>query len=113
MIDNRIKELANRIKEETANKRLNWVASAYSNSFRLSLGKGMVVLDNNKNNPMLPIFAMTIYNEKNSPIDQLTADSSTDENYELLKQIYDLAENDYMKKDETYQSMFDALDLPF
>ncbi len=81
MNDQRTIELARRLKEESANKRLNWAPSAYANSFRLSLGKGMVVLDYNSDNPLVPLLSLTIFNERNSIIDTLSTETNSDDNY--------------------------------
>ncbi len=72
--------------------------------------KGVPIRKDNKKNHAIPT-TVDIRPRLSGDIIRLgihQIDSSTYENYELLKQIYDLAENAYMKKDETYQSMFDG-----
>lgn len=113
MKDNRTLELAKRLKVETENKKINWAKSTYANSYRLSLGNGMVVLDYNPDKPMLPLFSFSILNENGTVVDSLAVNTNADENYKLMVNIFNLAENNYMKIDETFKSMFDALDLPF
>ncbi len=118
MNDERTLELAKRIEEETGKKKLNWVRSTYPNSYRLSLGIGIVVIDYNPNRDLLPDgtflpeYSLTIYNDRSTVLDMLLADDSSDEHYTLLKHIFDLANDHYLRRDKTYGSMFDALNLP-
>lgn len=113
MNDERTLALAKRILEETENKRINWVRSTNAYSYRVSLGSGMIVLESNPDSNIFPKYKLSIFNDNNIELDSLEIMNSTNENYSLLKKIYELAENNYLKKDETYESMFDALNLPF
>ena len=115
MNDGRTLELAKKIKEETEKKNLNWARATFSNSYRLSLGTGMVVIDYHPDGDMLPDgssipeYGLTIYHDRDAVLDSICAEDSKSENYDLLSQIYHLAENYYLKKDVTYVSMFNAL----
>ncbi len=119
MNDDRTLALAKKIKEETEKKALNWEKSTAFFSYRLSLGNGMIVIDWNPVRNMrpdgsqIPEYVLDVYNDRDIVIDSLSAEDSYDENYSLLKEIYDLAESYYLKKDDTYKSMFDALNSPF
>ena len=113
MKDNRTLALAKRIKDETGKKLLNWEQSIHANSYRLSLGKGMVVIDLNSSIQNLPYYSFSVYNERNMPIDTLTADAGNPEYFNLLKELFEKVRGLFLKRDETYESMFDALDLPF
>ena len=113
MTDNRTLTLAKRIKQETQNKTLEWVKSSYANTYRLSLGSGMISLEKHFDMNNIPCYSFTVYNERNTAIDTLHADIDDTDNYNILKDIYELAEGLYLKTDETFNSMFDALNLPF
>ena len=115
MTENRILALATRIKEETEINKLNWVKSSSANAYRLSLGSGMILLDYHPAGFEPAYYQFTVHNDRNTPIDSLVAyDNENDkDNFHLLENIYNLAENFFLKIDETYQSMFNALDLPF
>ena len=112
MTDNRIKDLVYKVKRETENKKLEWVKSSYPNSYRLSLGSGMIVLDYTLTDIDQSLYTFSVFNDRNIIIDSITVVNS-DDMFDELKQLYALAENRYLKKDDTYKSMFDALDLPF
>lgn len=119
MNDPRTLALVKRIKEETEKKVLNWEKSTSFNSYRLSLGNGMIVINRNTqmdlfpDGSQFPEYVLNVYNDRDTVIDGLSAYDSTDENFTLLKQIYDMAENFYLKRDDTYESMFHALNSPY
>lgn len=119
MNDKRTLQLAERIKKEAENGNLNWVKSPYPDSYRLSLGSGMLELNFYPepvllpDNTFSPIYSFVVYNERSEIIDVLGSSEENDPHYNLLKQIYSSVEANYLKKDKTYKSMFDALDVPF
>lgn len=119
MNDKRTLQLAERINTETAKGNVNWVRSPFPNSYRLSLGSGMLEIDYTPepellpDNTFAPLYSFAVYNERNEVIDVIAVSEVSDSNYNLLKQIYSSVEANYLKKDKTYKSMFDALDIPF
>lgn len=113
MTDNRTLALAKRIKEETMKNKLFWVRSSDPNTYRLSLGSGLIMLSFDPSRIITPYYTFSVYNEKNTVIDEIKATPNEQDNWNLLKEIYERAESSFLKKDETYKSMFDALDLPF
>lgn len=119
MNDKRTLTLAEKIKSQTEKGLLNWVRSSYVNSYRLSLGSGIITIDFTpepiilSDNTVSPVFSFAIYNDRNEVIDMLSASETSDTHYNLLQQLYLAVEANYLKKDKTFQSMFDALDITF
>lgn len=118
MNKDRIIKLAQKIKEGTENDMLDWIPSSDANSYRLSLGSGIITIDYCPEPVMLPDFTyspmyeMNVYNERNELIDNLSAFEESDKVFGLLSDIYKTAKSKYYKVDQTYESMFDALDYP-
>lgn len=118
MNDSRTIRLAHLIKDETQSGKLNWNSSPQAFTYRLSLGIGMVEIWYDPESGYLPdgslspIYQFTIFNDRNEMIDHLEVCLEKDEHYIFLKELYEMAENNYLNKDKTFESMFEDL-IPF
>lgn len=106
--------LANLIRSKSLQHSLEWMPSNYANSYQSDLGNGAIMISFNgeeydiDGNP-LPIFNLAFINELGKVFHTIAVYSTTDDKYEMLKDIYDSAYDSYMKTDETYRSMMDAI----
>lgn len=115
MNEDKFLDLAQRIYDKTKRNALNWTPGSTANSYQTPLGSGAVLIWYNTEEEQYPInfncplVGLTFLNDRGETIGSVNSFDSTDSNYEMLNKIYSLAENNYMKIDETIKSMFDDL----
>lgn len=115
MNDYRTIRLAHLIKDDTKSGKLKWNASPQVFTYRLSLGIGMVEIwydpesDYLPDGSLSPMYQFSVFNDRNEVIDHIDVCIDQDEHYNFLKELYDLAQNNYLNKDKTFESMFEDL----
>lgn len=115
MNDDKFLDLAKRIHDKTKLNVLNWVPGSSANSYQTTIGSGAVLIWSNMPDEqypadyVMPLVGLTFLNDRGENIGSVDCYDSTDSNYEMLCQIFNLAENSYMKIDETIKSMYDDL----
>lgn len=115
MNEDKFLDLAQRIYDKTKRNALNWTPGSTANSYQTPLGSGAVLVWYNMQEEQypadydVPLVGLTFLNDRGENIGSVDCFDSTDTNYEILCQIYNLAENSYMKIDETIKSMYDDL----
>lgn len=118
MRNNEFLRLARLVREKTKRNAINWVPGSVVNSYQSSLGKGgiLIIYDEEEfplpDGSFNPLIQLSFLNERGDFIGSVNCETIKDENYELLKEIYDSAENTYKKIDETIKSMYDDLLAP-
>lgn len=118
MNEDKFLDLAQRIYDKTKRNSLNWIPGSTANSYQTPLGTGAVLVwfntldDQCSADYLMPLVGLTFLNDRGENIGTVNCFDLTDSNYELLNQIYNLAENSYMKIDETLKSMYDDLLQP-
>ncbi|MDE7347570.1 MAG: hypothetical protein K2N48_12640 [Muribaculaceae bacterium] len=107
-------DLARHIRSKSQQDALIWTPSNYINSYQTPLGNGVVLITHNEDevsygNEPIPEFCLAFINERGETIHSIEAFTKSDPQYELLKDIYYSAYDSYMRTDETYRSMMDAI----
>ncbi|MBD5206047.1 MAG: hypothetical protein HDS84_06685 [Bacteroidales bacterium] len=115
-MEQRYKTLASEILSKV--DKLQWKRSNYADSYEVSLGKGTVIIINNKQrqreNPFLnlPLYDLRFLNERGEVVYSIEANNTVlDENKALLEDLYNKAYHTYMQTEETLRSMFDDLSI--
>lgn len=111
---NQFENLANLIRSKSLQHSLEWTPSNYANSYQSDLGNGVILISFSEeeydiNGVQIPVFTLAFINERGNTFHTIAVYSSSDEKFEMLKDIYDSAYDSYMKTDETYRSMMDAI----
>lgn len=115
MNEDKFLDLAQRIYDKTKRNALNWTPGSTANSYQTPLGSGAVLVWYNTVEEQYPIdydpplVGLTFLNDRGETIGVVNCFDTTDSIYEMLNRIYNLAENNYMKIDETIKSMYDDL----
>lgn len=112
--ESQFEHLARMIRNKSRQKVLEWGPSNYANSYQTSLGKGIVLITHNEEDGIygsdpVPEYSLSFINSLGATIHSIHAILSSDNSYEMLKEIYDLASDYYLMTDETYQSMMDDI----
>lgn len=106
--------LAKLIRSKSLQYSLDWSPSNYANSYQSTLGNGTILITYNEetdgyNGEQIPEFTLSFINERGETIHAINTFLKSDSQYELLKDIYESAYDSYMKTDDTYRSMMDAI----
>lgn len=108
------------IKEKSHKRLIGWMSSSYEGVYEANLGKGSIMItfdlaeyeeykSNTKPSSNSPIVSLSFLNERGEVFKSIDCYSTLDSNFNDLKEIYESAHNNYMKIDETLQSMLDDL----
>ena len=107
--------------ERTKKREVNWTPTNIIDQYSLELGTGKIALDYNRPkegyaNPFAPDYEYlaTFYNNKGTVIESISAEvvDKDDEVYNLLDNLWTEIEDAYLGRNETLNSMMDALGLP-
>jgi len=118
MITKEYKDLVDKIISNTKNKKITWEQTSSEQEFKTKIGRGAVTIENRYyiddiyNSKTHCRLTFSIINENGIQADSF---SSTDEDedlelYNLLKSLYDIAKDSYLKINETVESMLKELD---
>lgn len=116
-MDNRksqFEHLAKIIKSKSQQQVLEWSASNYANAYQSPLGKGVIMITHNQEDggyisEPIPEYSLAFINELGVTFHTIDAYLSSDEDYQMLKDIYESAYDSYMRTDETYKSMMEDI----
>lgn len=118
MTSEKIAKLISTLTSKTLNKKAIWTKGSGSNQFLLSIGNGMVVIVDFRKGPgdnfiltkygvKSDTYSITFLNSDGDPIQDDSVDlDSKKEDFQLLKQLYKAANNQYYKVDETLDELF-------
>lgn len=108
--------LINDIKNKSQEGLISWSPSSYSGTYQATLGKGVIMisrdLNENESYPAdytPPLASLMFLNERGETFNSINCYTEQDEMYDTLREIYEAANNHYMKIDETIKSMIDDL----
>ena len=106
--------LADIIRSKSLQYSLDWSPSNYANFYQTALGNGVILIsfsedDVDFNGERVPELSLSFINERGQTVHTIAAYTQFDAEYEMLKDIYESAYDSYMKTDETYRSMMDAI----
>lgn len=110
MISANIKILIDKLKKKTELGQAIWSKTSRDTEFKLELQKGAITIDNWEDGEGLFV-DIAILNENGETIERDVFNVS-EEDYNVLFEIYMLAKNSYYKIDETLKTIFDELDSP-
>ena len=104
------------IKDKSERGLIAWTPSSYADTYQANLGKGVITimhdLDDHPDCPAdyeSPIAVLSFLNERGEIFNSIRCYTALDTDYPLLRDIYDATHSNYLKVDETLQSMFDDL----
>lgn len=119
-MDKRI-EILKELLRRTKNREANWTPTNIVDQYSFDLGTGKVIMDYNRPNvgmsldPFIPHYdyKATFFNKKGTEIDSLSVTDANkiSDNYKLLENLWNEIEDAYLGRNETLDSMLDALGL--
>lgn len=120
MEDKRYIELAQLILRRTKEQNVVWNPSSNANTYQAAIGQGVVLVyfdiaaqDNRPMDIEPPLGFISFLNIRGETLYCITSFTTEDGNFSIIKDLYQLAKDSYLKTNETIQSMFDELNTPF
>lgn len=107
-----LKVIAEKIRDNTKSGQLTWTPSTRAKTYKAKVGNGTVTITYSSDpmNPFAKTGEMIFLNERGDSIGALNFSYLNPGKIEpLIEEIYKLAENSYLKIDETLQSMLSSL----
>ena len=111
MINEKIKQLIEKLLEKTLANEVNWSQGSGNYSFQLILNNGSVSLDtffdDDSNQGVL---SLTLYNDNGESIESIGFGEREDkEDYKFLENFYNTVKRKYLKVDKTIDSFFEEI----
>ncbi len=110
------RRLVDDIRDRSREGKISWSPSSYSGTYQATLGKGVIMIsrdvsddDNYPADYTPPMVSLSFLNERGETFNSINCYTTHDELYDDLMAIYEAANNNYMKIDETLKSMIDDL----
>lgn len=120
MEDKRYIELAQLIFRRTKEQNVVWNPSSNKNTYQATIGQGAVLVyfdvaaqDNCPMDIEQPLGFISFLNVRGETLYSITSFTADDSNFTIIRDLYQLAKDSYLKTNETIQSMFDELNSPF
>lgn len=104
-----LKVLAEKIKEKTLTGELDWKPSTRAYTYKSTIGSGFVTVTCQDETSLY--CEILFFNDRGELIGKLESKGTNigGEYRNLIREIYDLAKNSYLKIDDTLNSMFSSL----
>lgn len=116
-MDIKYQTIIEKIRNNSSKGLISWTPGSYASTYYANIGNGSVsVFHDTEPDPMLPvgfpspIGVIKFMNSRGEEFKSFQVFYTTDEDYELIRDMYDIAHNSYMMIDETLRSMIDDLD---
>lgn len=113
MIDQRYKDLIEKLIKGTELKRLNWEKTKRQTEFKVELGSSYITVDNWVLDTGIQCVDMAVYNGRGELIDRIAYENDAEEgeDYKEVLRLYQVAERAYLKVDETFDEIMSQLNF--
>lgn len=108
MIPSNMSDLIKALVEKTKNKKAIWGKTSRPNEFKLSLEKGAITTDCWNDEREGEFVSFAVYNSFGDRIDNYYAEKGQPD-FDLLKELHNVAMRDFYKVDETISSLIDEI----
>lgn len=113
MIEQRFKEIIDKLISSTKQKKIKWEVTERETEFKVVLGSSMVTTDNWLLETGVMCVDLTLWNSNKEVAGRIAFenDEKEEKDYEELLVLYTLAKNSYYLVDETFAEILNKLDF--
>lgn len=109
MIPEKYKELIEKIKTATYQKKIVWEKTSRADEFKCMIGSSMVTTDNWDSVTGINYVDFAIWNSNGVQVDNVQGEIGSAE-YDVIMELYSAAKASYLKADETIADILEHLD---
>ncbi|TDG36885.1 hypothetical protein EZJ43_06290 [Pedobacter changchengzhani] len=110
MIPEKLAELIKLLTEKTKNKKAIWNKGSSDSQFKISVSDGISMTISSFQNNWDEHFEVVVFNNNGTAIQKyITDNSSTIEDFQLLTEFHQAANNEYYKIDETMDELLKSI----